>query len=77
MLALQRRMETFVYQIRSAKGVHLNHVYQELTMLVEEHKVADDSTIMQAVPAGDCVLLTTNNVKLVSALKRDTDFVLS
>ncbi|HXU27691.1 MAG TPA: hypothetical protein VN698_10695 [Bacteroidia bacterium] len=70
-------METFVYQIRSAKGVHLKFVYQELTMLVEEHKVDNDSTIMQAVPAGDCVLLTTNNVKLVSALKKDADFILA
>jgi len=70
-------METFVYQIRSAKGVHLKFVYQELVMLVEEHKVDNDSTIMQAVPAGDCVLLTTNNVKLVGALKKDADFILS
>jgi hypothetical protein len=71
-------METFVYQIRSAKGVHLKYVYQELTMLVEEHKAEDDdSTIMQAVPAGDCVLLTTNNVKLIAALKRDADFILT
>ena len=70
-------METFVYQIRSAKGVHLKHIYQELTMLVDEYKVEDDSTITQAVPAVDCVLLTTNNVKLVSALKKDADFILA
>jgi hypothetical protein len=70
-------METFVYQIRSAKGVHLKYVYQELSMIIDKHKTNDDSTIMQAVPSGNCVLLTTNNVKLISALKKDEDFILS
>lgn len=70
-------METFVYQIRSAKGVHLKHVYQELVMIVDKHKITDDSTIVQPIPAGDCVLLTTNNIKLVGSLKKDTDFVLA
>ncbi|HXU27802.1 MAG TPA: hypothetical protein VN698_11275 [Bacteroidia bacterium] len=70
-------METFVYQIKSAKGVHLEQVYKELSMLINEHTVEDDSTIIKIVSAGNCVLLTTGNAKLISSLKKDPDFLLS
>jgi hypothetical protein len=70
-------METYVYQIKSAKGVHLDHLYQELLMIIDAYKDGCETTKLQLVPSANCILLTSNNLKLRASLIKDTDFEIS
>ena len=67
-------METFICQIKSAKGVHLDQLYQELLMIIGTYKDSYETTKMQLVPSANCILLTSNNLKLRASLLKDEDF---
>ncbi|MEO8759612.1 MAG: hypothetical protein ABI388_01450 [Bacteroidia bacterium] len=69
-------MDSYVFKIKSAKGVHLDYIYQELSMLIDAYKTEHETTKIQRVSAIDCILLTTNNLKLRAALIKDEDYIL-
>jgi len=70
-------METFIYQIKSAKGIHLEQLYQEITMILNSFKPEEEPSIICNVPSLNSVLLTTINYKLVCNLLSDVDFALT
>jgi len=67
-------MDTYVFQIKSSKGVRIEHLYQELLMIIDKHKSDGEITKIQLVPSAKCVLLTSNNIKLRHSLIKDNDF---
>ncbi|MEO8759909.1 MAG: hypothetical protein ABI448_03390 [Bacteroidia bacterium] len=69
-------MDTYVFKIKSARGVHLDYLFQELSMIIDECKTENESTKIERVPVFDCILLTTNNLKLRTTLIKDEDFIL-
>ncbi|HXU28352.1 MAG TPA: hypothetical protein VN698_14060 [Bacteroidia bacterium] len=68
-------MKKCIYEIKSAKGVHLEQLYQELAMILDSHKIELEPSRIQNIPALKAVFLTTLNHKLVSSLQNDTDFI--
>jgi hypothetical protein len=69
-------MDSYVFKIKSAKGIHLDYLYQELSMIIDSYKNENETTKMQRVPAFDFILLTSNNLRLRTALIKDEDFIL-
>ena len=67
-------MDMYIFQIKSSKGVHIEHVYQELLMIIDKYKVGYESTKIQLIPSSKCILLTSNNLKLRASLTKDSDF---
>jgi hypothetical protein len=64
-------MDNYLFRIKSAKGVHLDYLYQELNMIVDAHKSENEITKIQRVPAMNCLLLSSDNLKLRTALLKD------
>jgi len=69
-------MNTYSLQIKSAKGAHLDKLYQELETIIENYKDYG-TTKIQSVPATDCVLLVSNNLKLGTVLYRYDEFIIT
>ncbi len=69
-------METFIYEVKSAKGIHLEQLYQEIVMISNGYKHDEEPAKIRSVPSVNSVLLTTTNYKLISALSFDTDFTI-
>jgi hypothetical protein len=69
-------MDNYLFRITSAKGVHLDYLLQEISIIIEAHKTENEITRIQRVPAMNCLLLTSDNLKLRTALLKDKDFIL-
>jgi len=69
-------MNTYSFKIQSAKGLHLDKLYQELDTIIEKYKEYG-TTKIQRVPATDCVLLVSNNLKLGTVLYRYDEFIIT
>ena len=70
-------METFVYQIKSAKGVHLEQLHQEIIMITDKYRSDYGIMKIKLVPAANCILLTSDNLRLRATLLKDDDFILT
>ena len=70
-------MGTFVYHVKSSRGIHLEQLHQELSMLVRDYSTSHEKAKLLRVPDANYVLLVSNNHRLKSALSRDSDFILA
>jgi|GEM_PF-4540070 len=68
-------MDTYIFKITSAKGVNLEYLYVELGLIVEKYK-GEGTTSIKRVTVSNCILLTSDNLKLRAALLKDDDFIL-
>ena len=69
-------MNTYSFKIKSAKGAQLDKLYQELESIIEKYKDYG-TTKIQRVPATDCILLISNNLKLGTILYRYDEFIIT
>jgi hypothetical protein len=70
-------METYIYEVKSAKGVLLEQLYQEIILISNGYKHEEEPAKIRPIPSLNSVLLTTTNHKLVSALSYDEDFTIT
>ena len=68
-------MSSYLLQITPKAETKLDYFYKELTALIENFKTEADFTKLIQVPASNCALLTTTNLKLRFALSKNTNYI--
>ncbi len=69
-------METNIYEVKSAKEVHLEYLHQGLNKIFEDYNTDGDSSKIQQVPALNYLLLTTGNHRFVLALLKSGNYLI-
>ena len=69
-------MITYTYEIKSSKGILLKQLYQEIKMIVKSYEIEQVISKTKRARSINSVFLITSNLKLISALKKDTDYIL-
>jgi|GEM_PF-1765690 len=70
-------MRTYIYAIQSAREIPLDQLHQEISIIIDDYISLDSPSKMQRVPSLNCILLTAENHKLVSALLKNTDYTMT
>lgn len=68
-------MSSYLLQIKPATETKLDFFYNELVALVDGFKIENEFTKLIAIPASNCVLLTTTNLQLRRALCKNTNYI--
>jgi hypothetical protein len=63
-------------RVKSAKGLQLDKLCQEIESIIEKYKDYG-ATKIQRVPAAECVLVISNNLKLGTVLYRYDEFIIT
>ena len=56
-------MKTFVYEVKSAKGVHIEQLNQELLMIIHDYNSVDYPTKTQLTSYTNNIILTSPSLK--------------
>ena len=68
-------MNSYLLQIKPIKEINLDFFHQEISAIIETFKTDKEDTKLLRVPATNCILLTSNNIKLRFALSKNQNYI--